>query len=449
MNLIVAYSKKNRGIGLNNTLPWNLKQDLKNFKTITTLEKDSVIVMGKNTWESISKKPLPNRINIVITSCKIPNVITYKNLEDVQKNYNNHKIFIIGGEMLYKDALSKDLIKKIYLTEIYSDFDCDKFFPEINSSFVLTSVSEFNHENQIYYRYLVYEKNALEVWINKEENQYLNLLKKILNEGEKIQTRNAITYRIFSNMITYNLEDTFPILTTKRVYWKGIVEELLWFISGSTDSNILSQKKVKIWEPNSSRDFLDSRGLINYEEGDIGPTYGFAFRHFGEKYNGMNKTYKGFDQIKYLINEIKNNPTSRRLIIDLWNPCDFEKTALPPCVFMYHFFVQGDKLSCQLYQRSADSFPANHWNTTSCALFIHMIAHVCNLKPYKLHHITGDTHIYEVHKKHVETQLLRNPKPFPKLVINKSIKDINDFNFEDFKLIDYNPDKGIKASIVA
>jgi dihydrofolate reductase / thymidylate synthase len=454
MNLIVAYSKKNHGIGNNNSLPWNLKNELKYFKKITSTNKnnlENVIVMGRNTWNSLPKKPLPNRINVVITKTPIPNVITYQNLENFYKDYKDKEIYIIGGKMLYMDALNKEYIKKIYITEIYKEFECDTFFPVISNEFKLIDVSEFQEENNIYYRNLILEKkpDMKNMWVNKEETEYLNLLKKILNEGERVQSRNAITYRIFSNMITYDLQDTFPILTTKRVYWKGIVEELLWFISGSTNSNKLSEKNVKIWEPNSSREFLDSRGLQKYEIGDIGPTYGFAFRHFGEEYNGMNSKYNGFDQIEYLINEIKNNPNSRRLIIDLWNPCDFSKTALPPCVFMYQFFVQGDKLSCQLYQRSADSFPANHWNTTSCALFIHIIAHICNLKPYKLHHITGDTHIYEIHKEQVEKQLLRNPKPFPKLIINRKVDEINNFKFEDFSLVDYNPDKGIKASIVA
>ena len=452
MNVIVAYSKKNKGIGKYNSIPWYLKNELKYFKKITTSGNNNVIIMGRNTWESLPIKPLPNRINIVITKSKIEGIDTYTNLNDSLENYKEYdNIFVIGGEMLYIEALKHEMLNKVYITEIYENYECDKFFPEINSDLKLINVSKFLNDNNIYYRNLIYKKkpDKSEIWINTEEQQYLNLLSNILNNGEKVQSRNAITYRIFSNIREFNLEDTFPILTIKRVYWKGIVEELLWFISGSTNSNILSEKNVKIWEPNSSREFLDSRNLNHYEVGDIGPTYGFAFRHFGENYQGMNKTYKGFDQIKYLINEIKNNPTSRRLIIDLWNPCDFEKTALPPCVFLYQFYVSGNKLSCQLYQRSADSFPANHWNSTSCALFVHIIAHLCGLKPHKLIHITGDTHIYEEHIEQSKIQLLREPKPFPKLIIKRKITDINDFKYDDFQLIDNNPDKGIKASIVA
>lgn len=450
MNLIVAVCKKNNGIGFENKIPWYLKEELQYFKNVTTSGKSNVIIMGRNTWESLPKKPLPNRINVVITSKDLSNeVITFSSLEEAYNYYKQHdNIMVIGGERLYQEALQHPNLNKVYITEIYKEFQCDKFFPKLESNLKLIELSNFKQENGIFYRNKVYSKFGKEI-VNQEETKYLELLKNILKNGERVQSRNAITYRIFSNVLTYDLSDTFPILTTKRVYWKGILEEMLWFISGSTNANQLSDKKVKIWEPNSSREFLDSRGLKHYEIGDIGPTYGFNFRNFGAEYKGMNHKYNGFDQINFLINEIKTNPTSRRLIIDLWNPCDFDKTALPPCVFMYQFFVSQGKLSCQLYQRSADSFPANHWNTTSCSLFIHMIAHVCGLKPDKLIHITGDTHIYEEHLEQVKEQLERTPKPFPKLNIKRKVENIEDFTSEDFELIDYTPEKTIKASIVA
>jgi len=450
MNLIVALCKNNNGIGFENKIPWYLKEELNYFKKITTSWKTNVVIMGRNTWESLPKKPLLNRVNIVITSQKLTeNVNTFTSLSKAYEKYKNYdNIMVIGGERLYQEALKHPKLHKVYITEIYKDYECDKFFPKLDSSLKLVEISKFKQENGIFYRNKIFQKDGIEIK-NEEELKYLDLLKKIIKQGEVVQSRNAITYRIFSNVLTYDLSDTFPILTTKRVYWKGIIEEMLWFISGSTNANELSDKKVKIWEPNSSREFLDSRGLNNYEVGDIGPTYGFNFRNFGAEYKDMNYKYKGFDQIKYLINEIKTKPNSRRLIIDLWNPCDFDKTALPPCVFMYQFFVSQGKLSCQLYQRSADCFPANHWNTTSCSLFIHMIAHVCGLQPDKLIHITGDTHIYKDHLEQVKEQLKRNPKPFPKLNIKRKVENIEDFKAEDFELIDYTPEKSIKANIVA
>jgi dihydrofolate reductase / thymidylate synthase len=450
MNLIVALSKKNNGIGFENNIPWNLKEELQYFKTITTSGNRNVVIMGRNTWESLPKKPLPNRLNVVITShIYDKSIITYTSLSEAYQAYQDYdNIMVIGGERLYQEVLLHPNLNKVYITEVYREFECDKFFPKLQDSLKLIEISKFKQENGIFYRNKVYSKYGKQI-INQEETKYLELLKKILEQGERVQSRNAITYRLFSNVLTYNLSDTFPILTTKRVYWKGILEEMLWFISGSTNANELSDKKVKIWEPNSSREFLDSRGLQHYDIGDIGPTYGFNFRNFGTEYKGMKQQYNGFDQIKYLINEIKTNPTSRRLIIDLWNPCDFDKTALPPCVFMYQFFVSQGKLSCQLYQRSADSFPANHWNTTSCSLFIHMIAHVCGLQPDKLIHITGDTHIYEEHLEQVKEQLERTPKPFPTLNIKRKVENIEDFTADDFELIDYTPEKTIKAGIVA
>jgi dihydrofolate reductase / thymidylate synthase len=452
MNIIVAICKKNNGIGFKNHIPWNLKKELKYFKSITTKGKKNVVIMGRNTWESLPIKPLPDRVNVVITSSdNIDNseAIVFKTLDQAYESYKDYdNINVIGGERLYQEALNHNNLDFVFVTEIYKEFECDKFFPKLDPKLNLINISNFYEENNIFYRQKVYNYKFSELQ-NLEEINYLNLLRKIIKNGERVQSRNAITYRIFSNVLTYDLRDTFPILTTKRVYWKGILEEMLWFISGSTNANKLSDKKVKIWEPNSSREFLDLRGLQHYDVGDIGPTYGFNFRNFGAEYKGMNHKYQGFDQIKYLINEIKTNPTSRRLIIDLWNPCDFDKTALPPCVFMYQFFVSQGKLSCQLYQRSADSFPANHWNTTSCSLFIHMIAHVCGLQPDKLIHITGDTHIYEEHLEQVKEQLERKPKPFPKLNIKRKVENIEDFKAEDFELIDYTPEKTIKAGIVA
>ena len=450
MNLIVAICKKNNGIGFENKIPWYIKEELQYFKSVTTSGNKNVVIMGRNTWESLPKKPLPNRVNVVITSrIYDDSIITYSSFSQAYQVYHDYdNVMVIGGERLYQEALQHPNLNKVYVTEIYQEYECDKFFPKLQDSLKLIEISKFKQENGIFYRNKVYSKYGKQI-INQEETKYLELLKKILEQGERVQSRNAITYRLFSNVLTYNLSDTFPILTTKRVYWKGILEEMLWFISGSTNANELSDKKVKIWEPNSSREFLDSRGLQHYDIGDIGPTYGFNFRNFGTEYKGMKQQYNGFDQIKYLINEIKTNPTSRRLIIDLWNPCDFDKTALPPCVFMYQFFVSQGKLSCQLYQRSADSFPANHWNTTSCSLFIHMIAHVCGLQPDKLIHITGDTHIYEEHLEQVKEQLERTPKPFPTLNIKRKVENIEDFTADDFELIDYTPEKTIKAGIVA
>lgn len=283
-----------------------------------------------------------------------------------------------------------------------------------------------------------------------EEYQYLDLVRKILNGRNNKENRTGVNaHSIFGVQMRWNL-NTFPLLTTKRVYWKGVVEELLWFIRGDTNSKHLEEKGVKIWSANSSRKFLDSRGL-SYEEGDLGPVYGFQWRHYGAKYEGSDKDYnnKGIDQLQQVIDKIKNNPNDRRIIMTAWNPEQVDEMALPPCHMFCQFYVSGNKLSCQLYQRSADVGLGVPFNIASYALLTCMIAHVCNLEPYEFIHVMGDTHIYNNHVEGLTEQLGRTPRSFPKLKINRQVASIDDFRFEDFELVDYNPHPAINMEMVA
>jgi dihydrofolate reductase/thymidylate synthase len=205
-----------------------------------------------------------------------------------------------------------------------------------------------------------------------EEYQYINLIKHILENGISKDDRTGVgTLSIFSHNMTFNLRERFPLLTTKKVYWKAVVEELLWFISGSTNSNILKEKGVNIWDGNSSREFLDSRGLTHYNQGDIGPGYGFQWRHFGATYENMHSDYsgKGVDQLQQVIELIKKDPYSRRIVMTSWNPCDVDSMALPPCHMFCQFYVsKGGYLSCQMYQRSADMGLGVPFNIASYSL---------------------------------------------------------------------------------
>ena len=228
------------------------------------------------------------------------------------------------------------------------------------------------------------------------ESQYINLIKHILENGISKYDRTGIgTLSIFSYNMTFNLRESFPLLTTKKVYWKGVVEELLWFISGSTDSNILKEKGVKIWEGNSSREFLDSRGLSHYDQGDIGAGYGFQWRHFGAKYTNMYDSYEGqgIDQLKDVIYKIKNTPDDRRIIMSAWNPVDIDKMALPPCHIFVQFWVDSNKkeLHSQMYQRSCDVGLGVPFNIASYALLTCIIAKLCDLTPGDFHYCMGDT----------------------------------------------------------
>lgn len=239
----------------------------------------------------------------------------------------------------------------------------------------------------------------------------------------------------------FNLRNSFPLLTTKRVFWRAVVEELLWFIRGSTDAKDLQAKNIRIWDGNSSREFLDKCGFHNREVGDLGPIYGFQWRHFGAKYRTCRDDYtgEGVDQLQNLINTIRDNPNDRRMILSAWNPVDIPQMALPPCHCMAQFFVANGELYCQLYQRSADMGLGVPFNIASYSLLTYMIAHVTELKPAELVYTTGDTHVYTNHIEPLKEQLIRKPRPFPTLQIKREIIDIDDFKYEDFEILHYVP----------
>jgi len=283
------------------------------------------------------------------------------------------------------------------------------------------------------------------------ELQYINLIKHILENGISKDDRTGVgTLSIFSYNMTFNLRESFPLLTTKKVYWKGVVEELLWFISGSTDSNVLKEKGVRIWEGNSSREFLDSRGLSHYDQGDIGAGYGFQWRHFGAKYTNMYDSYEGqgVDQLKDVIYKIKNTPDDRRIIMSAWNPTDLDKMALPPCHIFVQFWVDTNKkeLHSQMYQRSCDVGLGVPFNIASYSLLTCIIAKLCNLTPGDFHYCMGDTHIYKNHIDAMKLQITREPYDFPKIKI-KDITDIDNIKFDDIELIDYKYYENIKMNM--
>ncbi len=285
--------------------------------------------------------------------------------------------------------------------------------------------------------------------------QYLQLLQYILDNGRKRHNRTGIdTISTFGYQVSYDLENNFPLLTTKKVYWKGIVTELLWFIKGDTNIKYLVDNNCNIWNDwpfevykNSSeyknetiQEFaIKIRENVEFAKkwGNLGPVYGKQWRNFN-----------GFDQLKWLINEIKTNPNSRRLIISAWNPNDIQKMALPPCHSLFQFYVEDNKyLSCQLYQRSADAFLGVPFNIASYSLLTYIIADITGLKPKKLVHTFGDLHIYENHLEQVHTQLQRQPKQPPKLIIKNHHQNIEDYEISDFKIIDYDPYPVIKGKV--
>jgi thymidylate synthase len=284
-----------------------------------------------------------------------------------------------------------------------------------------------------------------------EEHQYLDQIRHVINHGKIRLDRTGVgTKSVFGFFSRYSLRDnTLPLLTTKKVFLKGIIEELFWFIKGSTNAKELSKKGVKIWVGNSSREFLDKHGFKNREEGDLGPIYGFQWRHFGAEYKDMHTDYtgQGVDQLKEVIYKIKNNPADRRIIMSAWNPVDIPKMALPPCHCFVQFYVNDDELSCMLYQRSADMGLGVPFNIASYAILTHMIAHVTGLKPGEFVHTIGDCHVYLNHLNALEEQLERTPRQFPKFRIKNKVDDIEKFTFEDFEVIGYDPYPVIKMEM--
>lgn len=290
--------------------------------------------------------------------------------------------------------------------------------------------------------------------IRTEEQMYLDMASDVLRLGHFRNDRTGVgVYSMFGKTLRFNLQDnTLPLLTTKRVYFKGVAKELLWFIKGSTNTRELREDNVHIWDGNASREFLDKRGLGSYNEGELGPIYGYQWRRWGKPYTPENEYEPaqgpwGIDQLQDIIDTIQNDPYNRRMILSAWNVSQLSEMALPPCHIMAQFYVHENKLSCSMYQRSADVFLGVPFNIASYALLTHMIAQVTGTRAYELVINFGDVHVYSNHVEQVKTQLQRynEGKPFCKLRMNPDKKNIDDFVYSDFEIVDYDPLTSIKA----
>jgi thymidylate synthase len=300
-----------------------------------------------------------------------------------------------------------------------------------------------------------------------EEYQYLNLIENIIQNGFWEEVRNGKTKSIFGASMRFSLKDgKIPILTTKKTAWKTCLKELLWFIRGETDNKILKAQGVHIWDANGSREFLDSRGLTDYEVDELGPIYGYQWRGFDRNYfskakweemgdkkeNSVLLMYKGIDQLQNIIDALKDpkERTSRRLIMTAWNPNQLHKMALPPCHILCQFNVHdGNKLSCALYQRSNDEALGTPFNIASYSFLTHLLAKHCGLEAYEFVYFKGNCHIYEEHIEIIQTQLKREPLPFPTVSIKQVRENINDYQVEDFEIHNYQHHPQIKVDMIA
>jgi thymidylate synthase len=288
-----------------------------------------------------------------------------------------------------------------------------------------------------------------------EENQYLNLLEDILSTNSEFVGRNGKTLSVFGSAMRFSLEhNKLPLITTKKVAWKTCLRELLWFIKGSTNNKILKDQNVHIWDANGSREFLDSRGLFNNNEDDLGPIYGFQWRHFNANYESCLSDYtnKGIDQLSDVINSLKDPKlrTSRRMIISAWNPGQLDKMALPPCHIIMQFNVTNNtKLSCAMYQRSNDEACGTCFNIASYCFLTHLLAVHCDLEPYEFVYYKGNSHIYEEHIGNIKIQLQREPFEFPTLKIINKHENIEDYTVDDFIVSNYKHHEPLEYKMVA
>jgi dihydrofolate reductase / thymidylate synthase len=449
MELIVAIDKTS-GIGYKGKLPWHCPEELKLFKNLTH---NSTLVVGFNTGKTLPK--LEDR-NIICLMCN--NTFSIQEISNISKNnltiihslddlkINDKRIFIAGGSNTYKRALKyKNYVNKVHLSIMKDTYECDTFFDlKWLSNFIITSGVEY--EKFFHYK-LIRTSNG--------EQQYLDLLQKIITTGTNFTGRNGITRSLFVEHFVYDIRNGFPLLTTKKMFLRGILEEFLFFIKGETDSTKLSEKNVKIWEGNTSEEFIKSRNL-NYAKGVMGPMYGYQWRHFGALYNidekGKPKYNKdGIDQLANVLALIKNDPHSRRILLSSYNPTQAEEGVLYPChSISIQFHVDGEFLDMFCFNRSQDTFLGVPYNIASSSLLLMVVSKLTGKQPRFLKITMGDTHLYENHLEQANIQIKRLPYKFPTLILPEmnNLSDLEHVKSSDFKLENYSCHPGIKADMV-
>jgi len=481
---IVVCVDVDNGISKNGQIPWKFKKDLKLFKNLTeksinpidnidnSIIKPNVVIMGRKTYEDIPEKyrPLSNRINIILTSNKDynnenSNIIVKTSIIDILQYLQENKkefneVFIIGGSSIYKQFLDLKIVNTLYVTKVYNSFSCDNHFYSklIGSNNMYTNNVQYKYFKSIksdsFYDNDLLSNNSIDVqihinqyeYVNKEETKYLDMVKKILKKGVyNLDRTNVGTLSLFGKSFKYDIRNyRLPLFTHRKMFSRGIIEELLFFISGSPDTKKLEEKNVNIWKGNTTREFLDSRGLKLFREGEYGPSYGFNLRHYNSNYEGPDANYdcKGFDQLQHVINLIKTNPTSRRILFTYHNPSTMFNIPLPACHILYMFHVDTEKgeLSCSFTQRSSDFLLAANFNIISATILVFMLCKLTGYKPGKIIHNIGNIHIYMNHIEEGKKMLDNKPLCFPILHIedpNNEIKTIDDFKYEHFKILLY------------
>jgi thymidylate synthase len=412
---------------IGNNIPWHCSEDLQFFKETTT---GYPVIVGGNTFRSFPKSGLPGR-ELIVLSRKEPDAFNspYEIMDYIQKF---DKVFVAGAydvffkmQVINKVILNRVNIKTTLITDI-KQFTLPKQFTLTKSC----KISDCLESSE--YKYT-----------NKEETKYLKYLTKIVNTGTLKSNRTGVsTFSLFGKSFKYDLREyRLPLFGHRKIFIRGIIEELLFFVSGSTDTKVLESKGVNIWKGNTSRAFLDSVGLFDYPEGSYGPSYGFQLRHFGAEVDSDGYSdNNGFDQLEYIVDLLKNNPDSRRILFTYWNPLVLKKVPLPSCHLLYNFYVSNGELSVSFYQRSSDFALACNFNIVSASLLVFMLCKVTGLKPGKCIHNIGDAHVYENQVGSIQEFINNEPTNFPLCQVRRR-DNINDFTVDDFKIIGYNPHK--------
>jgi thymidylate synthase len=443
--IIVAMNEKG-GIGFKNFLPWKCKEELEVFKQKTI---GKTIVVGRKTATFLPKLLdrkiicLSRNINLNTSEWK-NDVLLVDKLDKI--DYSGGNIIIAGGESIYELAFSHpSLVTKVHMSIIKGDHVFDTSFKmEWLKNFIITEKIEFDE----FTHYVL-------IRTSDGEQQYLDLLKNILLTGEKRYSRNAETISLFKNDMKFDLRNGFPLLTTKKMFLRGIIEEFLFFLRGDTDSTILSEKGIRIWEKNTSEEFITSLGLP-YAKGVMGPMYGYQWRFYNSEYTLDNGrpiiNNGGIDQLAEVVDLIKNDPTSRRILMTTYNPEQANFGVLYPChSITIQFYVQNEFLDMFCYNRSQDFLLGVPFNISSSSLLLMIVAKLTNKIPRFFYITMGDSHIYSEHISQVEIQIKRMPFAFPTLQIPdiKDLKEIDSLTAKDFILVDYNFHPQIKAEMVA
>lgn len=406
-------------IAIDGKIPWHgTNDDLKQFAKLTT---GHIVIMGRLTWESLPKRPLKNRRNIILTHQ--PDYVAdgaevFNDIAELDKSIRNDKRrkFVIGGNQIYNAFLDGNYITKFHINKIEEIYDCDR--KEVTR--------------------IAFNPNAKDI-TNYADVEYIKLIKHILENGDYCHPRgtNVATKAIFGYHACIPIEAGFPLISVRRNWFRGILSEFLFFLHGKSNTSELEKNGIHIWTPNTTREYLDKRGL-DYPEGEMGPGYGVQWRNWENS----------VDQVQLAIQQLKTNPESRKIIINAWNVQRLNEMALVPCHVLYQFQVIDNKLHCCFYQRSSDVYLAMNWNICCAALLMHVLHKEAELTCEfgNINMMIANAHLYENHIEQAKAVIDNKSYPPPMLIVNKA-KSLDDYTEDNFRLIGYHAHSNISAKI--